>query len=273
MFQATTRTNTVRGAASLLELIYHATVRSLRQSHRSAVIGLVLNMMQAIILVLSFYVMFQLLGLRGAALRGDFLLYIMSGIFVYLTHVKAVGSVLGSEGPASAMMQHAPMNTFVAITASALSGLYIQLLSLFMVLTIYHICFTPITIDVPINAMGMFLLAWFSGCAVGMVFLAIKPWSPGFVAVASQIYTRANMIASGKMFVANALPASKLALFDWNPLFHIIDQMRGFVFLHYNPHFSSWEYALKVAVILLLIGFMGEFYTRRHVSASWTAGR
>ncbi len=273
MFQAATRTNKVRGAVSLLELIYFSIVRSLRQSHRNAVIGLLINMMQAVIMVGAFFVMFQLLGLRGAALRGDFLLYIMSGIFVYLTHIKAVNAVMNSEGPASPMMQHAPMNTFVAICASSISSLYIQLLSLFIILTIYHITFTPVYILDPISAMGMFLLAWFSGCAVGMVFLGLKPWAPGLVSIISTIYIRVNMIASGKMFVANTLPSSKLVLFDWNPLFHIIDQLRGYVFLHYNPHFSSWEYALKVAVILLLIGFMGEFYTRRHVSASWTAGR
>ena len=273
MFQANSRSTTIRGAASLLELIYFSVVRSMRQSHRNAVVGLLLNMMQAVIMVGAFFIIFQLLGVRKSPLRGDFLLYIMSGIFVYLTHIKAVQAVMNSEGPTSAMMQHAPMNTFVAICASSISSLYIQVFSLFIILTIYHITFTPVHILDPVSAMGMFLLAWFSGVAVGMVFLGIKPWAPGLVGILSMIYIRVNMIASGKMFVANTLPSSKLAMFDWNPLFHIIDQLRGYVFLHYNPHFSSWEYALKVAVVLLLIGMMGEFYTRRHASASWTAGR
>jgi ABC-type polysaccharide/polyol phosphate export permease len=50
------------------------------------------------------------------------------------------------------------------------------------------------------------------------------------------------MIASGKMFVANTLPPAMLAMFDWNPLFHIIDQCRGFVFNNYFPRNSNWEY-------------------------------
>ncbi len=273
MFQANTKTSKARGAFGLLEVIYFSIVRSLRQSHRHAVVGMLMNMVQALTLVFAFFIMFELLGIRGAALRGDFLLYIMSGIFVYITHIKAVGAVLNSEGPASPMMQHAPMNTIIAISASAVSSLYIQFFSLLIILLIYHIAITPISIDMPIAAMGMFLLAWFSGVAVGIVFLAMKPWAPGFVSICSAIYIRANMIASGKMFVANTLPASKLSLFDWNPLFHIIDQMRGFVFLHYNPHFSSWAYTLKITLILLLVGMMGEFYTKRHVSPSWSAGR
>ena len=117
----------------------------------------------------------------------------------------------------------------------------------------------------------MFLLAWASGCAIGLVLLAAKPWVPGVVRIASTIYTRANMIASGKMFVANTLPSSMLAMFDWNPLFHTIDQARGFSFINYYPHNSTILYPIKLTIVMLLIGMMGEFVTRRSASLSWTA--
>lgn len=273
MFQVQAKSSKARNAFGMIELIYHSIVRDIRKSHRSAVIGLLLNMMQAVVFVLAFLILFELLGLRGSALRGDFLLYIMSGIFLYLTHIKAMGAVVSSEGPASPMMQHAPMNTIIAITSAAIAALYTQVLSMVVILTIYHIAFTPITIDQPIGAMGMLLLAWFSGVAVGLVFLAIKPWAPDFIGVMTSIYMRANMIASGKMFVANSLPAYMVAMFDWNPLFHTIDQSRGFIFLHYNPHFSSISYPVYLSLVLVLIGLMGEFYTRKHASLSWSAGR
>jgi ABC-type polysaccharide/polyol phosphate export permease len=75
--------------------------------------------------------------------------------------------------------------------------------------------------------MMMYLLAWGSGCAIGLIFMALKPWAPDVVTIVQLVYVRANMIASGKMFVANTLPGFMLAMFDWNPLFHIIDQTRG----------------------------------------------
>ena len=273
MFRPQVRKSGFQTALSILELIYHATVRSVRKSHGNALVGLLTSMMQTVMLVAIFFVMYDILGLRGNAIRGDFLLYIMSGIFLFLTHNKAVGAVMGSEGPASAMMNHAPMNTTIAITSAAIGSLYIQVLSLVVILFVYHVAFGPITIMDPAGAFGMVLIAWFSGVAVGMVFLAIKPWFPTFVGIASQVYTRANMIASGKMFVANTLPGYMLAMFDWNPLFHAIDQARGFVFLNYNPHYSSVSYPLYVSMVLIIIGMMGEFYTRNQVSASWGAGR
>jgi len=258
---------------ALLEVIYHATVRDVRKSHANAIVGILVNITQTMMLVAVFYIMYAMLGLRNALIRGDFLLYIMSGIFLYMAHVKTVRAVSKSDGPASAMMQHAPMNTFVAIASSALSALYIQVLSVMVVLYVYHIGFQPIHIIDPVGAFGMLLLAWFSGVAVGLNFLALKPWFPQFSAIGTQLYTRANMIASGKMFLANSLPSTMLAMFDWNPLFHIIDQARGFTFINYNPHYSNWVYPLLVSIALLMIGFMGEAYTRRHASRSWGARR
>ena len=60
----------------------------------------------------------------------------------------------------------------------------------------------------------MFLLAWFMGCAVGLLRFAIKPWAPTFSTILKTLYQRANMIASGKVFVANTLPSFMLAIFD-----------------------------------------------------------
>ncbi len=273
MFQTSYNRSKTRSAFALLEIMYHTIVRDVRKGHRNAFIGLLLEMTQAIIFVVVFFALFEILGMRGAAIRGDFLLYIMSGIFLFLTHTKAMGAVVSAEGPASPMMQHAPMNTAISITAAAIASLYKQVLSLLVILFIYHVAFTPVEIYDPVGAFGMVLLAWFTGVAIGMVFLALKPWLPELVGILTALYMRANMIASGKMFVANTLPSSMLALFDWNPLFHAIDQNRGFVFINYNPHFSSISYPLYVGMALIMVGLMGEFYTRRHASLSWGAAR
>ncbi|WP_298968920.1 ABC transporter permease [uncultured Roseobacter sp.] len=274
MFQAERRNNnSISSALTLFELIYHSIVRSVRKGHGNAFVAIGINVLQTVIFVMAFYVMFSLLGLRGSAIRGDFLLYIMSGIFLFMTHTKTLSAVVGSEGPASPMMQHAPMNTIIAIASAALGALYIQVLSLSLVLFAYHVAFTPIVIEEPVAAFGMLLLAWYTGAALGLVLLALKPWFPQFVSIFSTIYQRANMIASGKMFVANSLPGFMLAMFDWNPLFHAIDQARGFIFINYNPRYTDWHYALWVGLVLVMIGLMGEFYTRRHASLSWSARR
>ncbi|PHP26885.1 ABC transporter permease [Limimaricola cinnabarinus] len=273
MFQGERPRGTGRRAAGMAELIYHSTVREIRKSHRNALAGLAMNIAQTVIFVLAFYMMFALIGARGAGLRGDFLLYLMSGIFLFLTHTKAVAAVVKADGPASSMMKHAPLNTAVTISAAALGSLYIQVLSLLVVLFFYHVLVTPVVIEDPVGAMAMLLVSWFSGVGVGMIFMAIKPWLPEFTQIGVSVYSRTNMIASGKMFVANTLPGYMLAVFDWNPLFHAIDQARGYIFLNYTPHFTSALYPLWVGLALVAIGMMAEFFTRRRASVSWGAGR
>jgi len=273
MFQTQNRSSLAHGAATILVLIFHNTVRSIRKTHRDATVAIIYNIVQTVIMVGAFFILLDVLGLRGLAIRGDFLLYVMSGIFVFMTHVKAVGAVMGSEGPTSPMMQHRPMNQVIAVCASALGAFYIQVVSMIAILLIYHLVWTPIEIAQPFGACMMLVLAWFSGCAVGMVLLAIKPWFPKGTAIIMQVYSRANMFASGKMFVANTLPAHMVAMFDWNPLFHIIDQGRGYVFVNYNPMKSSLMYPVWVSLILLAIGIIGVFYTSRRASLSWDAAR
>lgn len=273
MFQVKRRKTSIGSALAMIELIYHATVRHVRKSHGNAVIGLLMNMLQTLVMVLIFFTMFELLNLRRTAIRGDFLLYVMSGIFLFITHTKTVAAVSGAEGPTSPMMKHAPMNTLVAIASAAFATLYLQILSAALVLFIYHAAVTPITIfDWP-KTFGMLSLAWFSGIGVGMVFMSARPWAPEIVSILTTVYQRMNMIASGKMFVVNTLPSSMIALFDWNPLFHSIDQARGAIFLNYNPHYTSVSYPIYVTLVCLMIGLMLEFYTRRHASLSWSAGR
>jgi len=274
MMQSTRRPTRVRSALGMAELIYHGIVRDVRRSHRSAIMSLAMNVVQTIVFLGAFYVMFAFIGVRGSAIhRADFLIYLLSGIFPYLTHTRAMMAVISSEGPTSEMMKHAPLNTMVSIASSSLSALYLQVFALFIVLFLYHVVVAPVVIDDPVPAMGMVILAWFSGVAVGTIFLALKPWFPDFVQIAGQIYARANMIASGKMFVANTLTASMVALFDWNPLFHIIDQLRGHVFANYNPHNSNLTYPIVLSLVLLLVGLLGENFTRQHASASWNAKR
>lgn len=253
----------------LLELIYHATIRNIRKSHGSAIMGLVMHLIQSIMMMLIFLFVYDLMGARSTAIRGDFMLYIMSGIFMFMTHTKAIGAVSGADGPTSAMMKHAPMNPIISIAAAALGVLYLQILAALIILFFYDAIFSPISIDQPVETFGMFLLSWISGVGIGMILLSARPWSPGIIGLLASLFQRANMVASGKMFVGNSLSPKRLHLFDWNPLFHTIDQGHGFVFLNYTPHNSTIGYPIKAAAVCIVIGLMLEFFTRKYASVSW----
>jgi len=58
MFQQTRPRSFLHSAFTLSELIYHATVRKVRSTHNNAIMAIVVNMLQAVVLVAAFYVMF-----------------------------------------------------------------------------------------------------------------------------------------------------------------------------------------------------------------------
>lgn len=274
MFQ-TTRNS--RSAVALIfnfsEVTFHATARKVRKNHGNAVLAIALSVVQSLLFIAAFYFMFSILGGRGMAIRGNYLVYLMSGIFVYLTHIQTVRAIMSAEGPTSDMMQHAPMNTLVSICSAALSSLYTQFVALKCILLLIHTTIEPVEIHYWPGALGMFLLAWFSGTVLGIIFMALKIWFPDLMNIMSMVYIRANMIFSGKMFVANMMPAVMLPVFSWNPLFHIIDQTRGHIFVNYIPHNTSATYPVVLSLIFLLIGMMLEHHTRQYASASWGAKR
>ena len=67
-----TRPSHVQTGFEFLELIYHATIRNLRKGHGNAIYGLVMNVVQAAMILVIFVVMFSILGMKRTAIRGDF---------------------------------------------------------------------------------------------------------------------------------------------------------------------------------------------------------
>lgn len=259
-------------AFAQLRLIYTITVHNLRSEDRNPVVGLLMVVVASVLMILGFVAMFYIVGVRRSPLRGDFLLYIVSGIFLFQAHTMACSAVTSAGTSGSAIMKHGPMNTAVVITAAALAALYKTLFSAFVLMGLYWLI-KPFTLEYPLASLLMLILAWFSGAAVGMVFLSIRPWSPKAAKILSTFYQRIQMLLSGKMFVANALPPFLLHWFQWNPLFHLIDQLRGFMFVNYIPQHTSVTYAVYFSLAVMMVGLMGEFVTRHAESASWSAGR
>lgn len=275
MFETRTSTSMLALIFNFLEVTYHAAARKVRKNHGNAVLSIVLSILQSVLFIAAFYFMFTFLsrGAGGSGIRGNFMVYLMTGIFLYLTHIQAVRAVMNADGPTSPMMQHGPMNTLVSILSEALAVLYTQTVALLCILLLIHTVVMPVHIEDWPGAMRMYLMAWGTGVALGIIFMAWKPWMPDVVQILSMVYVRANMIFSGKMFVANMMPAIMLPAFQWNPLFHIIDQTRGFVFVNYFPHNTNASYPFYFILAAILFGLMLESYTRRHASSSWEAKR
>lgn len=250
-------------------LVYHSAVKDVRAGHRNAIMGLVLDMIQALTMVVFFCLFIQILGMRSVAVRGNFVLFVMTGVFFYITHIKALGKIKGAADPRNAMLKHAPVTTLMNIGAAALSSLYIAFMSMVIITFLAHVVVEPVTFYNLKIVMLCFFLAWFSGVAVGLLFMGLSIFFPSAMTVVTTAYQRMNMIFSGKMMLASQMPSFMLPMFMWNPLFHTIDQARGATFINYEAKVTSISYVVWVSFTLIVLGFMLEHWGRKYASESW----
>lgn len=271
MFQVEQKRRTALSAAfEMAEVTFHATVRSARGSESNALFGLMMSVLMSAFFIISLYVTMNLLGFRNPSFHGDFMLFIISGVMPYMTYARTMRAVYSAPSSTSSIMLHGPMTTAISIISSAFGALYLMTLTTGVILFAYHLAYLPLSLNNPAYIFFTMLLAWYFGIATGMVLMAIRPWMPKFAPILLMIIARANIFASGKTMLGNTLSFTKLKLFAWNPLFHIIDQARGAFFINYSPRNSDIWYAVWVSLALMAIGLMGEFFTRKHASSSWS---
>lgn len=253
------------------DLVYHGIVREVRSSDRHPLTGLIMAMLQSIMFIGFFGLFMWILGRNGLGIRGNFMLYVMTGVFLFMTHVGAMAKIKAAANPTNPMLLHSPVTTLLNICAASLGSLYIQILSMLVILYAVHMILEPIEFyNLPYVAL-CFILAWFSGVAIGILFSSLGVFYPKQMTVISTAYSRLNMIFSGKMLAANTLPATILPWFTWNPLFHAIDQARDGTFINYTAKNTNIEYVVYVSLAILVVAFMIEHLGRRYASKSWDA--
>lgn len=252
-----------------IDLLFHSTVREVRlQGGGNPIMGLIMAIGRTLALLLIFMLIFLLIRAQGGSVRGDPILFLISGILLFLLHNMAVAKTVGAGAVAGPLMAHAPMTPTLAILSATVAGLYLMILAGAIILCGLYLYRGGLDIDHPAGMMIPILLAWSSGVVIGLLFLSIKPFAPRLTQVLSMVHMRANMITSGKFFVANSIPAAILPMFTWNPLFHSIDQLRGEMFINYYPKVTSLSYPIGFVVIGLVVGMMIEFWLRKTVSRS-----
>ncbi len=250
-----------------MSLVYSMTVRDLRIQQRNAALGILITIATPLATCLLFYAMMELMRMRSAPVRGDDLTFLLTGFMVFFFHIKTASAVAGAVNPS--MMPHQRATPFMFVCVKATAAAYQNALAFIVIFSLNYLLRGVWEMQYPLTAMFAIFIAWVYGIGLGMVFLALQryfTWA-GVVKVA---YTRIMFFTSGKFFLGNNAPYREF--YDWNPLFHIIDQMRSAVFVNYTAHTTTLVYPVVFTFAFLVLGFLGESYVRRNYSASHFPG-
>lgn len=256
---------TLTGSAmDMISTIMVMAAADLRKDHDHPLIGIAISILRNAALILTFWAVSGITGLSGYGIRGDSLLFVVTGIFIFQIHVTAMMAVTGAMGSP----QRASSNIVqeARILGAAIASLVQQIISMVVLLFLYDALWAPLVIDRPEGLLLCMILAWGSGVGLGMVFGGMTTWKPALWSIASQVWSRVNMIAAGSMFVVNTLPASMRPWLDWNPLLHITDQARTAAFLHYDGRFTTLAYGASLTVFMIVVGSLIQFHFRKTLS-------
>ena len=250
-------------------LVYSLVVRDLRSEHKNAALGILLSIAQPLLMGLAFYGFMHLIGSRGSQVRGDSLTYVMIGFILFFMHIRTVSAV--TMALRLDMLNHQRLSPFLMICVKAIGAFYKNLLALVIMMILNYLLRDVWEMHDPLLFISALFWCWVGGVAMGMVFLALTRYL-SWGGILHTTYVRIMFFTSGKFFVANKLSGDLRPIFDWNPLFHLLDQGRSATFLNYTGRTTNMEYPIVVILLLLVIGFLAESHVRRHFNMSHAPG-
>lgn len=235
-------------AASFSHLVFTLTVRAIRAENRNPAMGILMSFSQPLFFGLFFWLMITVLGGRGAPIRADPITFIIVGFFLFIMHIRVVmdmGKALGGG-----LLEHPHATPFLLICVKAFTIFYKQVMSAIILLALNYTIRGVYLMEDPLPFILAALLCWIGGVVIGTLFILVN-MSFSWGGILQTLYIRVCFITSGKMVVASQVPGAMRAVMDWNPLFHLIDQARGAVFLNYEATLTSMLYPTWVYLGLL----------------------
>ncbi|MEM7505438.1 MAG: ABC transporter permease [Pseudomonadota bacterium] len=253
--------------SAFFSLVFALTVRDLRTENKSAALGILLSAGMVLVTAMTFYIFMNLVGGRSAPIRTDDITFIVAGFLVFFFHIRTVAAVAGSLNPG--LMRHSRASPFLFICVKAMASGYKMTVATLILMALNYLLRDVWEMQNGLIFILIVFTAWLGGVAIGMILLAANRYLV-WGNLIQMTYIRICFFTSGKFFVAGHMPNAFRSAMDWNPLFHILDQARGALFLNYTADTTSVFYPISVYAVVLVIGMLIENYVRVNYSASQT---
>lgn len=250
------------GIQNFAFLMWALTVREIRQNSGGPAIGVLKGIGVALAFCLAFYFIMTFAGLTGLAVRGDLMIFIIIGIgFFFAAKMTLMASLQAMTGSWD-MAAHPHLSPVLFVYAKSMSIYYNYFIAIVILYLGNGMLGGSYQLQSPIMFFPLFTLCWLCGMGAGMV-LGFLMFYFSWAQMFKRIFLKIMFITSGKFTNANVIPNEVLPFFTWNPMFHLIDQMRGAAFVNYTPHNTNLTYPIIVMFFLVVGGHILHDYMLR----------
>lgn len=243
-------------------LIWALVVRNLREASGGAAIGFMRGVLMALAFCLIFYVAIKFFGLGGLTVRGDIMIFILIGVGFFFAMKFTMVAAMKAMQSSWKMAAHPHLSPILFVYADSIAVFYNWFLAIVLIYVGNGLATGSWELQEPVMFFPIFFLTWLTGMALGMV-VGFLVFYFSWAMLLKRVLFKLMFFTSGKFTNANVLPGDLLAIMKWNPLFHLIDQMRGAAFVNYNAHHTNMTYPTIFCFGLLLFGHLLYDYMLR----------
>lgn len=199
-------------------------------------------------------IMFSFIG-RTSLSGVPVALFMISGIMPFKFFSKLMTQLAGSVKANKALFTYRQ----VSIIDPLITRLVIEVATYIIVFCIILSVMAWLGLDIAMQDFLTFLLInillIFLSLGVGVLLcVASAYWEDTVKVVGMMIMPM--YIMSGIFFTATMIPQKYLYLFDWNPIFHIIELIRQAMFVSYTSPVGDWQYVAFCALVANAVGLM-----------------
>jgi capsular polysaccharide transport system permease protein len=203
---------------------------------------------------------FTAVGFRHPALGTDFAMFYATGLLPFYTFNAIAGKLTGALGSSRSLLAY-PRVTIVDVLAAKFAlHLLTQLVVVCTVLTGIRLINDTGTQFLAERVVLGFAMAVTLGAGIGTMNCYLVKQFPVYANL-WRIVTRPLMLVSGVMFLVERLPAEWQPWFLWNPLVHVVAEVRSGFYHGYDPTFIS---PVLVFVVALVAGALGLLFLWRY---------
>jgi ABC-type polysaccharide/polyol phosphate export permease len=253
----------LNGLQNYVFLIWALTVRAIREESGGAALGMLKGILMALAFCLAFYFIMTLFGLAALTVRGDMMIFILIGIGFFFAAKMTMMAALKGMNNSWDMAAHPHLSPVLFVYANSLGCFYNYFTAIVILFVGNGLVKGEFLLHEPVMFFPLFFITWLCGVGAGML-LGFMAFYFSWFQIFKRIFIKLLFFTSGKFTNANALPNDALPFFTWNPLFHLIDQMRGAAFINYVPQKTNLTYPIIVCFLLLVFGHILHDYMIRH---------
>lgn len=224
-------------------------------------IGYLWAILQPIMLILTLYFVFKFANRRlpaGVSLE-TFLLTGVVPLYLFIQTKARLSRAIKSNRTLFYFRQVSPLSVLVS-SAFLEFATYVSVF--FIVLGLINFFGETVYIYSYVELILCFVAIGLMGFGAGAIFGVLMPRFE-VLEHASMVINRIVFFTSGMFFYGNELPERLRDVLLINPLFHVIEFLRGAFYASYTPHFASVTYVGLWVAALLLGGLVLERVGRR----------